>query len=133
MKKSDLIHLSALKAEIEVQKELILEFEALATSCTALITGGNRSNTNSDKVGRFTAKLADAKHKLETMLESYVDEYMRINEKLTEIEDRRVRAILLLRFVKGLPWVQVAGRIGPGYTPDSVKQTTSRFLNRYCK
>lgn len=45
------------------------------------------------------------------------------------IQDSHLRTVITLRYVKGMPWAQVASNIG-GNTPDSVRMAVERFLRK---
>lgn len=51
-----------------------------------------------------------------------------IDEFISSIDDSRIRRIIHLRFVRGLPWNKVADQIGGGNTEDSVRMAFHRFM-----
>lgn len=46
------------------------------------------------------------------------------------IQDTQVRLILLLRYVDGMSWRNIAARVGGGNTSDSVRMIHNRFLSK---
>lgn len=68
------------------------------------------------RLDRLTLKLEE---KLEEV-EEYID----------TIENSRKRLIMKLRYVDGLTWREVAKRLGPGHTEDSVRIEANRFIEK---
>lgn len=65
--------------------------------------------------------------KLLTEIEQNVLEAERFIDEITDVEERR---IVNLRCIEGLPWHQVARRLGCGNTPDRVRKIFTRMLER---
>lgn len=75
-----------------------------------------RQKIRKDRLRRRLAEL----EKLVEELESFI----------AGIEDSLTRQILVLRYEKGLEWVEVAKCIGAGTTSGSVRKTAERFLKK---
>ena len=50
---------------------------------------------------------------------------------IENIDDPFTRELFRLRYVRALGWVQIANRMSGGNTPDSVRMTCKRYLERY--
>ncbi len=55
-------------------------------------------------------------------------EYRRLLKWVDSIEDAQTREIIVLRYVNGLSWQQVAASVGGGNTADSVRKVAARYL-----
>lgn len=56
--------------------------------------------------------------------------YDAICGEIYAIQDTQVRLILLLRYVDGMSWRNIAARVGGGNTSDSVRMIHNRFLSK---
>ena len=56
--------------------------------------------------------------------------YDAICAEIYAIKDSQVRLILLLRYVDGMSWRNIAARVGGGNTSDSVRMMHNRFLSK---
>ena len=54
----------------------------------------------------------------------------KIRTYINSIDDSFVRQIFQYRFIKCLPWRNVAYMVGGGNTPDSVRKIVDRYLNK---
>lgn len=63
---------------------------------------------------------------LKTELE---DRTVEVEKYITDVEDSHMRRILIFRVVDGLPWEEVAKKMGDNSTPASVKMAYKRFLS----
>ena len=130
MTKKELSQLYYLNREIEEQQKRLKELECLATSCTANITGMPQCSGISDKIGKYTAEIADLKSLLDLNLKKCFFELNRLNRYINSVEDSEMRMILSLRYVNGMCWEQVAASINLYATADSVKKAAYRFLKK---
>lgn len=130
MTKKELSQLYWLNREIEQLKARILELESIATSSTARITGMPHVSDISDKVGKYTAEIADLKELLELNLKKCFYELSRLNRYIESVESSEMRAILTFRYINGLCWEQVAANMSPYASGDSVRKAHDRFLRK---
>lgn len=128
MDKRELSQLYYLNREIEEQHRRLEELESLATSCTTQITGMPRVNGWSDKIGRYSAEIADLRCLLDLNLKKCFFELNRLNRYIQNVEDSEMRMILSLRYVNGFSWDQVAESISSCITGESVRKAHERFL-----
>lgn len=123
----ELSRLYWLNREIAVEKNRLAELEAAATGITQKINGLPHVTGISDKTA-MAAEIADAKAIIEAKTMMAVVEYNRLNRYIASVDDSLVRQIMMLRFVSGLPWNQVADSIGGNNSEDSVKKICYRYL-----
>ncbi len=112
MTQKELSQLNYLRQEILEIQGRIKVLETLATKCTAQISDMPRSQPINDKIGKYTAQIADLKAELEIKVYRCYQEFLRLNRYIEEVEDRQMRIILALRYIQGLTWQQIAHKIG---------------------
>ena len=130
MTKKELSQLYYLNREIEEQQRRLAELEALATSCTAQITGMPRAQGITDKIAKYITEIADLKALLDLNLKKCFYELNRLNRYIESVPDSQMRMILSLRYINGLSWRQIAFSIGGGNTEDGVRMAHDRFLKK---
>ena len=126
----ELKQLYYLNREIEEQKRRLEELETAATGATSRITGMPHGYGTSDKVGNYSAEIADLKTSIEFNVQRCWQELNRLRNYINSVDDSLTRQILTLRYINGLPWTQVAACIGGGNTEDSVRKVHTRFLEK---
>lgn len=62
-----------------------------------------------------------------TMLDN---ERIQVQEFISRLKDPQIRRIITFRCVQRLPWMEVARRMGAGYTDDAVRKVYARFLEK---
>ena len=96
MTKKELSQLYYLKKEIKEQQKRLSELEALATSCTAKITGLPNGNGVSDKIANYATEIADLKSLLDLNLKKCFYELNRLNRFICSIDDTFIRQITVI-------------------------------------
>lgn len=127
MTKKELSQLYYLNKEIKQQRQRLKELEAAATSCTVRITGMPSGAADGDKISRYAAEIADLKGLIECNIQKCWYELNRLNRYIATIDDSLIRQILILRYINGHSWQQIANVLG-GNTADSIRMTHNRFL-----
>ncbi len=128
MTKKELSQLYYLKKEIKEQQKRLSELEALATSCTAKITGLPNGNGVSDKIANYATEIADLKSLLDLNLKKCFYELNRLNAFINGIDDSLMRQIVLYRFEDLMSWRQIAIAIGGNNKADSLRKKLFRYL-----
>lgn len=72
-----------------------------------------KGKTTSDPTGNFVVKKLKIMEKLEKCRIDYLNEYERINDFITNIEDAEIQLIARLRFIKNEDWFYIAAEISP--------------------
>lgn len=112
MTKKELSQLYYLKKEIKEQQRRLSELEAAATDCSVKITGLPSGKGISDKIGNYTAQIADLKALIDLNLKKCFYELNQLDRFIRDVEDSQMRVILTLRYIQGLSWQRVAYAIG---------------------
>lgn len=64
---------------------------------------------------------------LKKRLEESIDE---VEEFIDSIESSTMRLILKYRYIDGLAWKEIAGRMGKGYSEESIRKKCNRFISK---
>lgn len=128
MTKKELSQLYYLKKEIKEQQKRLSELEALATSCTAKITGLPNGNGISDKIANYATEIADLKSLLDLNLKKCFYELNRLDRFISSVNDSEMRIILTLRYSQGLSWQQIAQNMGVLGDGSTERKKHNRFL-----
>ncbi len=128
MTKKELSQLYYLKKEIKEQQKRLSELEALATSCTAKITGLPNGNGVSDKIANYATEIADLKSLLDLNLQKCFYELNRLDRFISSVNDSEMRIILTLRYSQGLSWQQIAQNMGVLGDGSTERKKHNRFL-----
>ncbi len=128
MTKKELSQLYYLRKEIKEQQRRLSELEALATSCTANVTGIPNGNGISDKVANYAAQIADLKGLLDLNLKKCFYELNRLDRFISSVKDSEMRIILTLRYSQGLSWQQIAQNMGVLGDGSTERKKHNRFL-----
>ena len=128
MTKKELSQLYYLKKEIKEQQKRLSELEALATSCTAKITGIPNGNGISDKIANYATEIADLKSLLDLNLKKCFYELNRLDRFISNVNDSEMRIILTLRYSQGLSWQQIAQNMGVLGDGSTERKKHNRFL-----
>lgn len=76
-----------------------------------------------------TKQKAELKAKIERMTATKE----RLENYIAEIPDSLTRQIFTFRFIKGMPWRQIAYTVGGRNTADSVRKVCSRYIRKHQK
>ncbi len=128
MTKKELSQLYYLRKEIKEQQRRLSELEALATSCTAKITGLPNGNGVSDKIANYATEIADLKSLLDLNLKKCFYELNRLDRFISNVNDSEMRIILTLRYSQGLSWQQIAQNMGVLGDGSTERKKHNRFL-----
>jgi hypothetical protein len=126
----ELSQLHYLRREIEMDRQRIHELETKILPGAQVLTGMPHAPGVSDKVGQCAAEIADLKRSIEAKQRQCLQEQSRLEEYIGSIEDSLTRQVFTYRFVRGLSWSQVAGRVGGRNTAGSVRMLCYRYLRK---
>lgn len=130
MTKKELSQLYYLKKEIKEQQKRLSELEALATSCTAKITGLPNGNGISDKIANYATEIADLKNLIAKNLAKCIEEYKKLTTFINNIEDSQIRLILTLRYINHLTWQKIAFKLN-FYDESIPRKIHNRIFSEY--
>lgn len=137
MDKEQLKQLRYLKNEIEILKEQIANLDY--TIATDSVRGSDNEFPYTERSFTITGidyedynrKMRRLQRKLNRRIDELVDLVEETYEYIDNIDDSLIRQIIILRYVNGLTWEQVAASIGGNNTADSVRMMHDRFLKKY--
>ena len=130
MTKKELSQFYYLKKEIRQLEQRIKELETAAMDCTAKITGLPHGTEINDKIGNYTAQIADLKALLELNLKKCFYELNRLDRYIQSVDDPLVRQIMTYRFINCYSWSKISYAIGGNNTPDGLRIKMMRFLKK---
>lgn len=129
MTKKELSQLYYLKKEIKEQQKRLSELEALATSCTAKITGLPNGNGVSDKIANYVTEIADLKNLIAKNLAKCIEEYKKLTTFIENIEDSQLRLILTLRYINNFTWQQIAFKLN--FCSESIPRKKCKYFLKH--
>lgn len=125
----ELSQLYYLNREIEADQQRLEELSDLIGPATAKYSDMPKGPFNpTSPVERLAAEITDLKAIIAARQIQCIHERARLERWISAIPDSLTRQIFHLRFVSGLPWLQVALSIGGGNTEAGVKMTCYRYL-----
>ena len=124
----ELYSLYYIEQEIKEYELKIVELRELATNISPNYTGMPGAQTVSDKVGNAVTAIVEYTQMLENAIQEKIEQSIKINAYILDVEDPQLRQIMFLRFVKRLSWQAVANRIGGGNTADGVRMRCNRYV-----
>ncbi len=128
---NELSQLYYLNREIELDQQRLQELEGQCSPGSPVLDGMPRSpGMNRSKVERLAAEIVDLQAIIAAKQIQCIHERQRLERYISTIPDSLTRMVFTLRFINGLPWMQVAAHIGGNNTEDSVKKTCYRYLDR---
>jgi len=77
---------------------------------------------------RYEKKMEDLIDQMAEAKVNYLDELAKLQDDIKGIDDSEIRRIIRLKFVEGLSWPNVAKRMGPYATEDSVRMKLDRYI-----
>jgi hypothetical protein len=124
----ELYSLYYIEQEIKEYELKIVELKELATNISPNYTGMPATKKVSDKVGNAVTAIVEYTQMLEKAIQEKIEQSIKINAYILNVEDAQLRQIMYLRFVKRLSWQTVANRIGGGNTADGVRMRCNRYV-----
>ena len=126
----ELSQLYYLNREIEADKERLERLRELASSPSGPnLSGMPGGGSYENRLERYVAEIIDLEAIISAKITQCLHERNRLERYIADIPDSLTRQIFTLRFVNGLPWVQVAYSVGGGNTEGSVKMICYRYID----
>lgn len=127
----ELSQLYYLNREIELDRQRLQELEEQRVPGSPVFDGMPRgSDRQHGKTEQLAAEIVDLQAIIAAKQIQCIHERQRLERYINAIPDSLTRMIFTLRFVNGLPWVQVAFHIGGANNEESVKKVCYRYLAR---
>ncbi len=125
----ELSQLYYLNREIEMDKARLARLrEKIAVPSIPKLTGMPGGGGEGDSLARHIAEIVDLEAIISAKLTQCIHERSRLERYIADIPDSLTRQIFTLRFVDGLPWLQVALSVGGGNTEASAKMMCYRYI-----
>lgn len=93
--------------DIKIKQEQLVRIRELAEYVSPSF-GGVKSEGISDKVGRAAAKLADTQNELNQGIIKLIDLKREIEGVIAKVGDPVLEQLLVLRYINGMTWEQIA-------------------------
>ena len=126
MTAQDLKQIHAIKQEIKMWEEKLVELETKALAHGQVLTGMPGGNKTSDNVAFIASDIAEVK----TIIEGKLTELKRVEREtmdfINNIEDSYLRQIVFLRCVNCYRWEQIAIKLGS--SAESIKKMYQRYV-----
>lgn len=127
----ELSQLYDLKREIAQDERRLQVLEDDATSISSpIITDMPRSHSRINKIEVGTENVEKIRSVIESKKIRCINERLRLEKYISEIDDSLTRRIFTLRFVEGHSWRKVAIKMGGNNTEESVKKICYRYLEK---
>jgi len=115
MTRRDLNELRALSREIQLTEREITRLDRMK----------NKSRPAAlEKCEKLKAAMSER-------VERLISERARLEEYIDTIPDSITRQAFILRYAYGLPWRDVAARIGNSYTPDAARMMCKNYISKH--
>lgn len=109
-----------MQVRIDSKFEQVERLREMAARRTAAYGHGARggSGANSDRMADVAVRLMDAERELDAEIDALVDARREIETVIARVPDERRRTVLELRYLEGLKWDAIAGKMN--YCLDNV-------------
>jgi len=124
----DLKQIHAIKKEIKMWEEKLVELETKALAHGQVLTGMPGGNKTSDNVAYIASDIVEVKKIIEGKLAELKQIERETMSFINNIEDSYMRQVIFLRCVNCYRWEQVALKLGS--TPESIKMLYYRFVKK---
>ena len=127
----ELSQLYYLGKEIELCQKQLAELEA-QRGISAINMDGmpHTKGMTKSQIEQLAAEIVDLKAIIHAKQIECIHERNRLERYIADIPDSEIRNIFTYRFVNRLSWDDVATCMGPGNTPERVRQVCSRYTRQ---
>lgn len=132
MSRKELERIFYLKKELSMWQDRLRELQYDIALSPKVIDGMPFQNTNStsDPTQQKAIRLAEVSNVIKGKIAEIQFSIAEIERFIISIDDSLIRMIIEYRCVNLLKWEEIAGRLGEGYTAESVRQTYHRFVDK---
>lgn len=132
MSRKELERIFYLKKELSMWQDRLRELQYDIALSPKVIDGMPFQNTNStsDPTQQKAIRLAEVSNVIKGKIAEIQFSIAEIEKFIISIDDSLIRMIIEYRCVNLLKWEEIAGRLGEGYTAESVRQTYHRFVDK---
>lgn len=115
--------------QIEELKDKIFHLQRRAESATHVISGMPSARGKNDYLENTIISCVDEQKKLRRLIYKLQREQARAMKYISQLDNSDLRAIFILRFIKGYTYKQIADQIG-GVTADAVRIRIIRYFKK---
>lgn len=127
----ELENLPYLKTAIDNGVSKLLELEARKNAIRSGVPSGMPGAGKSQKgIDDFLLDILEHQERIEKDLQEIREEWKNTHRKISQIQNLRIRLIILYRFEDHLTWQEVADKIGGRETEYSTRNTFYKFMKR---
>ena len=134
MDKHKLSQLRYLKSEIAMLKEQIGDIQVHTTKDSVKASQTDwpyieyAAKIEGADIQEYARKLRRRQRRLDRRVKELMDLVDEIEEYINTIDDSLTRQAIMLKYVNGLEWRQVAAHIGGGNTAEGLRKRVQRFF-----
>ena len=125
----ELSQLYHLNREIDLGYRIIEELRAKAENLSQSLSDMPSCPSKENRMERYVAEMADLSAILDAKEVQCIHERNRLIRYINDVDDSLIRQIMMLRFVSGFGWNQVAKHAGKTYSESYVKNLCYKFLS----
>ena len=117
-----------LAVRLENAKEILESLQNASQPRTAVTDGMPHGSPSKDQVGKLITAIADLTERIEFLKRELTRERRKVAAFIDRIPDERIRTAVLLKYLDGLKWDQIADAFGDKYTTEGLKYMCYRFI-----
>ena len=102
-------------AELQRQKDEYNRVMTAATRITPILNGMPRGGKGEDRIGSAAERLVDIEKRIADEVRKLCHERERLLRMVNSVEESRLRLILNLRYIDGMPLLKVADKVNYSY------------------
>lgn len=133
--KEYLNQLTSIEKLIQVKTTERERLMALATKVTSALSDCKvETSPDNTKIQNIIIKMAELREEIEEQASRYTTLYRKIEEEIDDIEDDRYKILLIMRYMKGASFSDIADKLGyeKRWTLVLHKRALQDFEKRYC-
>ena len=127
MTRKDLDNLFSLRARIERAESMLASLRARSNPGAQVLTGMPHATGTQDKTGDYAMAIVSLEERIQNLYNELRQQERRVCDFLAGIEDEYISTALLLRYVHGLLWKEVAYAVGK--SKKSITNQCYEYLN----
>lgn len=128
MTRENLEQLRYLELAIEAQIDNLRHLREKLQPHSPLISDSPIAPGTKDKIGDTVPEIVDLEASIRAEIQELQKRRYRLIQEIHQITDIRARLGIMLRYIDGLTWMDVADRIGGRETEQSISQYVYRYL-----
>lgn len=127
--------LTSIEKLIQVKTSECERLMALATKVTSALNDCKvETSPDNTKTQNIIIKMAELREEIEEQVSKYIALYRKIEEEIDDVEEDRYKLLLIMRYIKGASFSDIADKLGYEKRWTSVlhKRALQDFEKRHC-